>query len=143
MGFDKSDSDQGSFNQAVAFVNRLNELQKNCSMFRRMENLDDWKDELDSIYNDVYPFIVKDKRESSLKKNHEQMKQYTDGLKGEYRKIIKSNKGYGNGFDKRFDRVASKFHVSLDYWERLLKVSIDHHGLLMPKQDDPRFAITA
>lgn len=135
-----SDSEQGSFNQAVAFVNRLNEIQKYCYFFRRTENLDDWKDALDSIYAEIHTFLRKDKKNGSLEA-HEKIKASTDFLKGEFKKMKYGlrSQTFTNG--KKFDKIASYLHHLLDRWEIMLKDSIDDYGLLMPKMDDPRFAV--
>jgi len=115
------------FNMAISTLMRLDTLLKGCAEAATRGDLFGWNENLLTLRRNVFPFIKQDeiKEIESLfeKLNSERWVYFPEGKK----RIL----------PKQIDRIWR----ILDKIEIVMQLAMKDAGLLMPKGDDPRFAL--
>lgn len=117
------------FNSAIAFLIRLDNLQRQASYHSSTSgNLLKWHAKLSALYLELYPLIEKDEE----KKFQTIMKSASEAARN-YETITKEK--------KKDNSLRGEYSAILFQFEKLIKKAIHHNGLLLPSPKDPRFAV--
>jgi len=122
------------FNMAIATLIRLDNLLKNCAHSSIIWDLIGWKDSLFTLRRNIFPFIQSDEvthiEELFLKLNSKNWLTRSN-------KTNPSKYGALRVLPNQVDRV---FNL-LDEIEIYMQIAMKEAGILMPKPNDPRFAL--
>lgn len=121
--YNKETGNEGNWNMAIATLQRLSRLLDSCAMFSQSEDFINWFKSLFILRRHLMPFMKPDERTSSQE---------------DFNKLPKGWRLNGN----RINPIhTSSVHKLLDEVEIRYLTIMKREGLLMPKSDDPNFAI--
>jgi len=125
-GFEEKSPMGASYNMAVAYVERLNELIKDVNYSARLEDLHTWKANLECLYRNLYPKLSDEERIEGARLIKELM-----DLDLQFKTSNPHPKG----------DIENKFYLRLHETDLKLQLFMENHKLIMPDKDDPRFAM--
>jgi len=115
------------FNMAVATLMRLDVILKNCSYFASVGDLISWHESLLTLRRNIIPFI----KETEI----QQITRLT--MEINFNRWLMRDKGKLKIIPSQIGRIWQL----LDNLEVTMQKAMKEAGLLMPKSDDPRFAL--
>jgi len=118
--------EQGEFNQAIAYLYRLDDILKTLNYASMNKQYDTKFDCLFVFYKELYPMMnVKDRQ------RHNEMAWVVRSKYEEYKRALKLGK----------TRISTEAIDVMDMWDADLRDCMHAKGMLMPKKTDPRFAL--
>lgn len=119
----EQESEQSSFNSALASLERIHEVKQWLGLLTIKEDLTEYYKYLKVFYKELYPMFTKEKKD--------QVKRWRVG------KCFEPLFNNCNGNT----RMRNKLRNWLEEWELELRVIDQEKGMNMPKKGDPRFAM--
>lgn len=114
---------KSAFNMGAARLKHIDEILRGIEHYSSNEDYVWWYKKLNSLRKEIVPFMKKDEREY-LKTIHDEAKRVT----------VQFNFNPPLSNKKRFEEALERL-------EEYLRDMLNAYDLLMPKKDDPRFAV--
>lgn len=133
MAFGDEGEQGASFNMAVATLIRMDEDLRKSKFYAEYGMLDCWKTSLDCLHREVTPFMDRPER-SDIKK----IKFDINELLVKYQRMI-DRQNMNPSLNTK--KITNAFYTKLYEYETFLRESMFKHDLLMPRKDDPRYAV--
>ena len=126
---EEADHKPTKFNMAISTLMRLDQLLKNCAYYSTGGDLLGWNESLLTLRRNIFPFI----KDTQIKHIEELFKKVNS------KRWLCRNKKQTQVIPGEIDRVWG----ILDELEIYIQMAMKDAGLLMPKSDDPRFALNS